>query len=878
MKFMGANEIREKYLSFFESKEHLRLQSFPLVPQNDKSLLLINSGMAPLKPYFTGQEIPPRKRIVTCQKCIRTGDIERVGRTSRHATFFEMLGNFSFGEYFKEKAIPWSWEFVTEVLELPKDRLFVTIYLDDDEAFDIWTKTTDVDPSRIFRLGKDDNFWEIGQGPCGPCSEIYFDRGEGKINSSEEFVEAAEADRIIEFWNLVFTQFDKDENGVYNRLANPNIDTGMGLERIATIMQQAGSIFEIDTMKNILNAVCKAANVEYGKDGNKDVSLRLITDHIRSVTVMVSDGVIPSNEGRGYVLRRLLRRAARHGKLMGIEKAFLWEICDIVIENSKDAYPELGEKRELIKKVIKIEEERFEETIDQGIGILNGYIDELKKEGKKILSGDRTFKLYDTYGFPTELTLEILEENGMDLDMAGFNAEMEAQRKRARSAREETNYMGSDSDVFTNISHDITTTFSGYNDTESRGKVLTIVKNGEMVDNASTGDEITIILDNTTFYAEMGGQIGDKGYLKAQGLTVEVMDCKKTPNGKTIHISKVVNGTIKIGDDVSTEVLSSRRMDIARNHTATHILHTVLKQVLGGHVEQSGSLVTDERLRFDFTHFEAVSQENLRKIEGLVNEKIMESMEVSTVETSIDEARQMGATALFGEKYGSLVRVVRAGEYSMELCGGTHVRNTATIGMFKLISEGGVAAGVRRIEAVTGKGALKYIENLENTLKDVAHALKTTVKDVVKRSETVVIELKEKEKEIDQLKSKMAAGAVDEIISSARDIKGVKVVTAALDLDVDGLRDLGDRLRDKLGKSIVVLSSLKDDKLTFISMASKDAIASGAHAGNIIREVAKIAGGGGGGRPDMAQAGGKDKDKAKDALNAVYGIVETMVK
>jgi alanyl-tRNA synthetase len=878
MKFMGANELREKYLSFFESKNHLRLQSYPLVPQNDKSLLLINSGMAPLKSYFTGQEVPPSKRIATCQKCIRTGDIERVGRTSRHATFFEMLGNFSFGEYFKEDAIPWSWEFVTEVLKLPKERLFVTIYLDDDEAFEIWTRKTDVDPSRIFRLGKDDNFWEIGQGPCGPCSEIYFDRGEGKINSAEEFVAAADADRIIEFWNLVFTQFDKDENGVYNRLANPNIDTGMGLERIATIMQQVGSIFEIDTMRNILNAVCTAAKVEYGKDGDKDVSLRLITDHIRSVTVMVSDGVIPSNEGRGYVLRRLLRRAARHGKLLGIEKAFLWEICDIVIENSKDAYPELGEKRELIKKVIKIEEERFEETIDQGIGILNGYIEDLKKEGKTILSGDRTFKLYDTYGFPTELTLEILEENGMNLDMAGFNAEMDAQRKRARSAREESNYMGSDSDVFTSLSHDITTTFSGYVNTESRGKVLAIVKNGEVVDNAFSGDEVTIILDNTTFYAEMGGQIGDKGYLKAEGLTVEVLDCKKTLNGKTIHISRVIEGIIKVGDDVSSEVTNRRRMDIARNHTATHLLHTALKQVLGGHVEQSGSLVTDERLRFDFTHFEAVSQDNLRKIESLVNEKIMEAMEVTTVETSIDEARQMGATALFGEKYGSFVRVVRAGDYSMELCGGTHVGNTASIGMFKLISEGGVAAGVRRIEAVTGKGALKYIENLENTLKEVAITLKTTVKDVVKRSETIIVELKEKEKEIDQLKSKMAAGAVDEIISSAKDIKGVKVVTAALDLDVDGLRDLGDRLRDRLGKSIIVLSSLKDDKLTFITMASKEAISSGAHAGNIIREVAKIAGGGGGGRPDMAQAGGKDKEKVKDALEAVYGIVEGMIK
>jgi alanyl-tRNA synthetase len=878
MNFMGANEIREKYLSFFESKGHLRLPSFSLVPKNDKSLLLINAGMAPLKPYFTGQEVPPRKRVVTCQKCIRTGDIERVGKTSRHATFFEMLGNFSFGDYFKENTIQWAWEFVTEVLKLPKDKLYVTIYLDDDEAFDIWTRKTDIDPSRIFRLGKDDNFWEIGQGPCGPCSEIYYDRGEGKINSVEEFIAAAEVDRVVEFWNLVFTQFDKDENGVYNRLENPNIDTGMGLERIATIMQGVNSIFEIDTMKNILNEVCKVAKVEYGKEQNKDVSLRVITDHIRSVTFMVSDGIIPSNEGRGYVLRRLLRRAARHGKLLGINKAFLWELCDVVIENFKAGYPELEEKREYIKKVIRIEEERFEETIDQGIVILNEYIEEMKKEGIKILSGERAFKLYDTYGFPTELTLEILQEHGMDIDIVAFNEEMEAQRQRARAAREETNYMGSDVDVFTTLSPEITTTFSGYGSTETTGKVLVVVKDGEIGESAQAGDDVSVILDNTTFYAEMGGQVGDKGILEGEGLKVEISDCKKTPNGKIIHIGKVIEGTLKTGDTVKTKVLKSRRMDIARNHTATHLLHKALKEVLGGHVEQAGSLVAEDRLRFDFTHFEAISYENLKKIENLVNEKIMEAMEVETIETNIDEARQMGAIALFGEKYGEVVRVVKAGDFSIELCGGTHVSNTASIGMFKIVSEGGVAAGVRRIEAVTGKGALKYLENLETTLKDVAAALKSTVKDVVKRAETLMAEVKEKDKEIENLKSKMAAGVVDEIVNSAKDVKGVKVATAVVDLDVDGLRNLGDRLRDKLGKSVVVLCSLKDNKVTFISMASKDAVSSGAHAGNIIKEVAKITGGGGGGRPDMAQAGGKDKTKVNEALEVVYGLVEGMIK
>jgi alanyl-tRNA synthetase len=881
MNFTGVNDLREKYLSFFEGKDHLRASSFSLVPQNDKSLLLINAGMAPLKAYFTGQEVPPRNRMTTCQKCIRTGDIERVGKTSRHGTFFEMLGNFSFGDYFKEDAIPWAWEFVTEVLKLPKDKLYVTIYLEDDEAFEIWTRKTDVDPSRIFRLGKDDNFWEVGStGPCGPCSEIHYDRSpeQGQIKTAEEFVQAGDADRVVEFWNLVFTQFNKNEDGSYTRLENANIDTGMGLERLATIMQEVGSIFEIDTMRSLLDEICRITGKGYGVEYKTDVSLRIITDHTRSVTFLVSDGVIPSNEGRGYVLRRILRRAARHGKLLGIEKPFLNELCDVVIENFKGAYPELEERRDYIKKVIKVEEERFDETIDQGIGILGEYIKTLKSEGGNILGGDKAFKLYDTYGFPIELTQEILEEQQIAIDMEGFEREMKSQREKARAAREETNYMGRELDVFSTLQGDIQTEFKGYESLTAQGKILVIVKKDEIIEEAHEGDEVSVIVDNTAFYAEMGGQLGDMGLLEGDNFKLQVKDCKKSPNGKLLHIGTVIEGTMKNGAAATTKVDKSRRMDIERNHTATHLLHSALKKVVGSHVEQAGSLVSPDRLRFDFTHFEGISSDDLRKVEDLVNEEIMEALSVETVETGIDEARKMGATALFGEKYGEVVRVVKAGDFSIELCGGTHVHNTSNIGMFKIISEAGVAAGVRRIEAVTGKGALKYVDKLEDTLKEASAALKTTSKDLVRRAESMAQELKDKEKEIENMKSKLAAGAAEDLINSARDIKGVKVVTSVIDLDVDALRNLGDRLRDKMGKSVLVLASTKDDKITFISMASKDAIAQGAHAGNIIREVAKIAGGGGGGRPDMAQAGGKNKDKVSEALEAVNGLLEGMLR
>lgn len=878
MEKIGLNEIRQKYLEFFQSKNHLVMPSFSLVPRNDKSLLLINAGMAPLKPYFTGQEIPPSKRVATCQKCIRTGDIERVGKTSRHATFFEMLGNFSFGDYFKEEVIPWAWEFVTEVLKISKDRLYVTIYLDDDEAYEIWSTKTDIDPSRIFRLGKEDNFWEHGSGPCGPCSEIHYDRGEGKLNNLEEFTKAQDEDRVIEFWNLVFTQFDKDDEGNYNRLKNPNIDTGMGLERISTILQGVNSIFEVDTIKNILAKVCSAAQKQYGKDGKADVSLRLITDHIRSVTFMVSDGILPSNEGRGYVLRRLLRRAARHGKLLGIREAFLYELCDVVIENSKYAYPELEEKRDMIKKILKLEEERFDETIDQGMSILNQYIAELKDAGKKVLSGDKTFKLYDTYGFPVELTQEILEEQGIELDMLGFNNEMQEQRIRAREAREQTNYMGRDIDVYSTLDPRIETAFSGYEGTESSGRILVIVKDGDIVEKASSGDNVSLILDNTSFYAEMGGQVGDHGIIESDNAQVEVTDCRKTPNGKVIHLGTVKKGSISTGDNVKTIVDNIRRMDIARNHTATHLLHAALKQVLGSHVEQAGSLVAPDRLRFDFTHYEAVNQKDLSRVEEIVNDKIFESMDVNTIETCIDEARKMGATALFGEKYGDTVRVVRAGNFSMELCGGTHVKNTSAIGIFKIISEGGVAAGVRRIEAVTGKGTLALINNIEKILNDAASLLRSSVKDVPKKVEALSAELKEREKEIEELKSKIAADAVQDIVNKAVEIGGVKVVTAAANLDIDSLRSLSDKLKSKLGKSVVVLGSVKDGKVTFIAAASRDAVECGIHAGNIVKEVAKIAGGSGGGKPEMAQAGGKNPEKVDDALKAVYDTVEKMIK
>ncbi|QAS61331.1 alanine--tRNA ligase [Clostridium septicum] len=879
MKFMGTNELREAYLSFFESKEHLRLESFPLVPKNDKSLLLINAGMAPLKPYFTGLQKPPKTRITTCQKCIRTGDIENVGKTSRHGTFFEMLGNFSFGDYFKGEIIPWAWEFITKTLQIPKDKLYVTIYLEDDEAFDIWCEKTDVDPSRIFRLGKDDNFWEIGVGPCGPCTEIHYDRGNGVIKTVDEFIKASDEDRVVEFWNLVFTQFDKDEEGNYNRLAHPNIDTGMGLERIATIMQGVNNIFEIDTVKNILDKVSKLSNVTYGEDSVKDISLRIITDHVKSVTMLISDGVQPSNEGRGYVLRRLLRRAARHGRLLGIKGLFLTEIVESVVENYGEAYPQLKENKDYIEKIVSLEEERFNETIDAGMQILNGYIEKLEENKEKTLKGEEAFKLYDTYGFPIELTEEILEEKGMNVDKEAFKKQMEAQRERARSARGETSYMGSDENPINKIEASIETEFVGYNNIEIEGKVLVLAGDESFKDELKEGEKGYIVTDKTTFYAEMGGQVGDKGTIISKSGKAYVYDTKKNVGGKTIHYVKVNEGSIKINENVTIKVDVERRGNICKNHTATHMLHEALKEVVGKHVNQAGSYVDEERLRFDFTHFQGLTLDELDKIEELVNRKIMEVFKVETKLMTLDEAKECGAMALFDDKYGEKVRVVSVGEFSVELCGGTHVCNAGEIGLFKIVGESGVAAGIRRIEAVTGFGAIKFMEENQKTLKEACEALRCTEKDILKKISSQNSELKEKDKEIAELKSKLTSGAEDDILNSAKEVNGIKVVSYAVsDIDGNALRDLADKIRNKIGSGVVVLLSDVQGKVNLVAMATKDVISSGIHCGKIIKEVATVVGGGGGGRPDMAQAGGKKPEKIKEAVDKTYLIVETLVK
>lgn len=882
MKFMGANELRDTFTGFFEEKGHLKMESFPLVPKNDNSLLLINAGMAPLKPYFTGLQKPPRTRVTTCQKCIRTGDIENVGKTSRHGTFFEMLGNFSFGDYFKDDIIPWSWEFVTEVLKLPKEKLYVTIYLEDDEAYDIWTSKTDIDPNRIFRLGKDDNFWEVGTvGPCGPCTEIHFDRGEGlaPVINVDEFVAASDADRIVEFWNLVFIQFNKEEDGSYSPLKNKNIDTGMGLERIATIMQGVDNIFEIDTVKNILNKVSSLSGVEYGKDSNSDISLRIVTDHVKAVTMLISDGVQPSNEGRGYVLRRLLRRAARHGRLLGIKGLFLKEVVDAVVENYGGNYPVLVENKDYITKIITLEEERFNETIDSGMNILNGHIEELEAEKSKVLSGEKAFKLYDTYGFPIELTEEILEEKGMSVDNDEFKKEMEAQRERARSARGETSYMGSEETPINKIKADVETEFVGYGSTEGKGNILVLATDDAFVDELKSGDKGYIVIDKTVFYPEMGGQIGDKGIIEGRNGKAYVVNTKKNVSGKIIHYVEVKEGSFSAGEEVNLFVEKQRRSFIAKNHTATHMLQAALKEIVGSHVHQSGSYVDNERLRFDFTHFQALSSEELQKVEDLVNEKIMEVANVETNLMTIEEAKESGATALFDEKYGDKVRVVAAGEFSKELCGGTHVSNVGEIGLFKIVAETGVAAGIRRIEAVTGMQAIKFMEEKQRLLRDACAGLKCTEKDILKKISSQNAELKEKDKEISELKSKLTSGAEDDILNSAKDINGVKAVAYALE-DVDGnaLRDLADKIRNKMGSGVVVLVSKMNDKVNLVAMSTKDVLDKGVHCGKIIKEVAAVVGGGGGGRPDMAQAGGKNPEKINEAVENAYEIIEKLVK
>lgn len=881
MKYMGTNELREAYLKFFEGKEHLRLKSFSLVPKNDKSLLLINAGMAPLKPYFTGLQEPPKKRITTCQKCIRTGDIENVGKTSRHGTFFEMLGNFSFGDYFKEEVIPWAWEFITEVLKMPKDKLYVTIYLDDDEAFEIWKNKTDIDTNRIFRLGKEDNFWEHGAGPCGPCTEIHFERGVDvePVKTAEEFVKASDEDRIIEFWNLVFTQFDGDGKGNYERLQNPNIDTGMGLERLATLMQGVENIFEIDTVKNILGKVSELSGVKYGEDATKDISLRIITDHVKSVTMMISDGVQPSNEGRGYVLRRLLRRAARHGRVLGIKGLFLKDIVDSVVENYGGEYEELIAKKDYIEKIVTLEEERFNETIDSGMGILLGYIEDLNKENKTVLSGEKAFKLYDTYGFPYELTEEILEEKNMTIDREAFDKEMQAQRERARSARGEFTYMGSEESPINSVDKDLEVEFVGYDKTECVGKIVFLASDESVLEELKEGQKGYIVTDTTPFYAEMGGQVGDKGIIKGHSFEAYVYDTKKNVAGKTVHYVKVNSGVAKVGEEVELKLDTKRRNNICKNHTATHMLHEALKEVVGDHVNQAGSYVDDERLRFDFTHFQGLTEEEIQKTEDLVNEKIMETFNVETNLMTLEEAKAKGAMALFDDKYGDKVRVVEVADYSKELCGGTHVKNSGQIGLFKIIGESGVAAGIRRMEAVTGFTAIKYVEEKQNTLKKACASLKCNEKDILNKISSQASEIKEKEKEISELKAKLTSGAEDDILNSAKEINGINVIAYALE-DVDGnaLRDLGDKIRNKADKSVVVLVSKVNDKVNLVAMATKDAVSSGVHCGKIIKEVAQVVGGGGGGRPDMAQAGGKLPEKINEAVEKTYSVVESLVK
>ncbi|MDU4934990.1 MAG: alanine--tRNA ligase [Peptostreptococcaceae bacterium] len=879
MQKMGLNEIRSKFLNFFESKGHYAAKSASLVPHNDKSLLLINSGMAPLKNYFAGVEVPPSKRMTTCQKCIRTGDIENVGKTARHGTFFEMLGNFSFGDYFKRESIRWGWEFVTEHLNIPEDRLWVTVYEEDDDAFDIWSKEMNFPTERIVRLGKDDNFWEIGTGPCGPCSEIYFDRGESFGCDNPDCKPGCDCDRYLEFWNHVFTQFDRDEEGNYGQLEHKNIDTGMGLERMACIMQDVDNIFEVDTIRHIISSIEKVANVEYGKNAKTDVSIRIITDHIRAVSFLVADGVLPSNEGRGYVLRRLLRRAARHGKLLGIKENFLYKLVDEVIKVSGEAYPELVEKESYIKKVIRIEEEKFNETIDQGSEILASYIEDLKKNNSKTLSGENAFKLYDTYGFPIDLTKEILEEVGLDLDEEAFNDEMNKQRERARSARGNMEGESWKEDPLSKLDESAASSFEGYNDLSLVGKVNAIVINDEIVESAKEGDKIAIVLNQTTFYPEGGGQAGDCGILSNDSVTIEITDTRKGANNTIKHIGFVKSGEVKVNDELITLVNKDVRMASARNHTATHLLHKVLKEVLGEHVNQAGSLVNAERLRFDVTHFEAISKDELRLIEEKVNDAILASLEINCENMGINEAKEKGATALFGEKYGMEVRVVSMGDFSIELCGGTHLKNTSQVGMFKILSEGGVAAGVRRIEAITGKAVYEYLKERDTVIADVCTTLKAKEDNLTQRATQLVEENKSLAKDLHEIKAKMSLQSADSILDSKIEINGVNLVTAKFeDMDMNTLRETADTLRDKLGSGVVVMANIADNKVNFIVTATKDVLEKGIHSGNIVREVAQIAGGKGGGRPNMAQAGANDVTKVEEALNYAGEVIKSQVK
>jgi len=878
VKAYGVNELRKMFLEFFESKGHLAMKSFSLVPHNDNSLLLINSGMAPLKPYFTGQEIPPRKRVTTCQKCIRTGDIENIGKTARHGTFFEMLGNFSFGDYFKHEAIAWTWEFLTETVGLDKDRLYPSVYENDDEAYEIWEKEIGVPAERIFRFGKEDNFWEHGSGPCGPCSEVYYDRGKKYGCGKPGCTVGCDCDRYIEVWNNVFTQFDNDGKGNYSELEQKNIDTGMGLERLAAVVQDVDSIFDVDTILALRSKVCELSGKEYKKEYKWDVSIRIVTDHIRSATFMISDGIMPTNEGRGYVLRRIIRRAARHGKLLGIEGAFLSRLSETVIEGSKDGYPELEEKKDFIFNVLTQEESKFAKTIDQGLSILNEMEEAMEKEGKKELSGSDAFKLYDTYGFPLDLTTEILEEKGFSVDNAGFEAAMAEQKDKARKARKTTNYMGADVTVYESIDPGITTEFVGYDKLIHESKITVLTTETELAEALTDGQTGTVIVEETPFYATMGGQNGDTGVITVKDGEFAVKDTVKLLGGKVGHIGTVTKGMLKVGDIATLSVDALKRGDTCKNHSATHLLQKALRTVLGSHVEQAGSYVDGERLRFDFSHFSAMTPEELEKVENIVNEKIAENIMVDTQVMTMEEAKKTGAMALFGEKYGDTVRVVMMGDFSREFCGGTHVKNTGAIGAFKILSESGVAAGVRRIEALTGNGVMKYYKEMEDKLYEVAKALKATPANVVEKAEHLLAENKALHGELESMKSKAAKDALGDVMNQVMEVKGVRLLAAKVSgVDMNGLRDLGDQLKEKLGEGVILLASDLDGKVNLVAMATEDAMKKGAHAGNLIKGIAALVGGGGGGRPNMAQAGGKNPGGIEAAIAEAEKVLDGQI-
>ncbi len=881
MKKYGVNELRKMFLDFMESKGCLPMKSFSLVPHNDNSVLLINAGMTPLKPYFTGAEVPPRKRVTTCQKCIRTGDIENVGHTARHGTFFEMLGNFSFGDYFKTEAIHWSWEFLTETVGLEADRLYPSVYLDDDEAFEIWNKEIGIPAERIYKFGKEDNFWEHGAGPCGPCSEIYYDRGEKYGCGKADCQPGCECDRFMEIWNNVFTQFNNDGHGNYTTLSQKNIDTGMGLERLAVAVQDVESMFDIDTIKALRDKVCEVAGVNYDDSHDVAVSVRIITDHIRSATFMISDGITPSNEGRGYVLRRLIRRAARHGRKLGIQGQFLADLSKTVADTSKEGYPELEDKFGFIHAVLAAEESAFGKTIDQGLRILAERSAEMEKAGEKVLAGDKVFELYDTYGFPMDLTKDILEEKGYTVDEDGFAEAMQEQRKRAREARKTSNYMGAADTVYNEIENTITTEFVGYDRLTCESKITVLTSKvdadnyGELVQALADGDEGTLIVEETPFYATMGGQVGDHGVIETSEGKFAVKDTIQLRGGRVGHVGVVTEGVIKLGEKAVLTVNTEERMATAKNHSATHLLQKALKEVLGGHVEQKGSYVDPYRLRFDFVHFQSMTGEEIQKVEALVNEKIAESLDVVTQVLDIEEAKKTGAMALFGEKYGEKVRVVSMGEFSREFCGGTHVANTGSIMVFKILSESGIAAGVRRIEALTGQGVLAYYQKQEAMLQEAAKALKTSPAEVCDKIAHLQAELKAANSENESLKSKLAQGAMGDVMNQIQEIKGVKLLAVKVEgVDMNGLRDLGDQLKEKIGEGVVFLAAVNGEKVNLLAMATDGAQKAGAHAGNIVKAAAAIVGGGGGGRPAMAQAGGKKPEKAQDAVDAVAGILE----